>query len=134
MSEWNAGIIEEFRANEGRVGGVFDGKPLLILEHIGAKSGTVRHSPVMYQRLPGAYAIFASKAGADSNPAWFHNLLANPATSIGVGTETVEVAARVANVEEREVIWERQKADQPQFAEYEASTDRQIPVVVLEPR
>ena len=134
MSDWNAGIIEEFRANEGRVGGVFEGRPLLILEHTGAKSGTVRHTPLMYQRLAGGYAIFASKAGADTNPAWFHNLLAHPATSIEVGTQTVDVAARVANGEERETIWERQKSEQPQFAEYEASTDRQIPVVVLEPR
>ena len=134
MSDWNSGIIEEFRANAGVVGGVFDGKPLLIVEHVGAKSGTVRHSPVLYQAVGDSYAIFASKGGAPDSPDWFYNLVANPDTSIEVGTDTVDVRVRVAEGDERDSIWGQQKADYEQFAEYEAKTDRVIPVVVLDPR
>lgn len=134
MSDWNAGIIEEFRANGGKVGGPFEGAPMLILEHTGAKSGTVRHTPLVYQPLDAGYAIFASKAGAPKNPDWFHNIVANPTTQIEVGTDTVPVTARVAEGEERQEIWERQKTRAPQFAEYEKKTDRQIPVIVLDPR
>ena len=135
MADWNAGIIEEFRANAGVVGGVFDGKPLLIVEHAGAKTGTVRHSPLVYQDLgSGSYAIFASKGGAPDNPDWLHNLKANPDTSIEIGDRTENVRARVAEGAERTPIWEKQKAEMPQFAEYEAKTDREIPVVVLDPR
>ena len=134
MSDWNDGIIDEFRQNQGVVGGVFEGKPLLILEHTGAKTGAVRHSPLMYQPVDGSYAIFASKAGADTNPDWLHNVRANPDVRVELGAEVVDVRARVADGEERDRIWSRQKAEYPQFADYEASTDRLIPVVVLEPR
>ncbi len=135
MSDWNANIIEEFRGNEGRVGGMFEGAPLLLLHHTGAKTGTERVSPLMYRHLDGTYAIFASKAGAPDNPDWYHNLLANPETAIEIGTEKVAVSARVAGDEERDPIWTTQKSEWPQFAEYEASAvGRQIPVVILEPR
>ena len=135
MSEWNKGIIEEFRANEGKVGGGFEGRPLLLLHHSGARTGTNRVSPLMYQKVDAGYAVFASKAGADDNPDWVHNLKANPATRIEVGTETLEVTARVAQGDEHDSIWERQKREQPQFAEYEVKTSRdRIPVVLLEPR
>lgn len=88
----------------------------------------------MYQRVDGGYAVFASKGGADRNPDWFHNLLANPEASIEVGAGTVEVRARLAVGEEHDRIWERQKADYPTFADYEAKTSRDaIPVVILEP-
>jgi len=134
VSDWNASIIDEFRANEGRVGGMFEGATLLLLHHTGAKTGTKRVSPLMYQDLGGSLAIFASKAGAPDNPDWYHNLLANPETEIEIGTETKTVSARVASNDEREPIWTQQKAHRPQFAEYEASAQgRQIPVVVLEP-
>lgn len=134
MSDWNVAIIEEFRGNGGVVGGMFEGAPLLILQHLGAKSGTVRHSPLMYQRVDSGYAIFASKAGAATNPDWLHNLRANPSTLIEVGTEVIDVTARVAKGDEHERVWSKQKIDYPNFAEYEAKTDRVIPVVVLEPR
>ena len=133
MSDWNANIIEEFRANDGVLGGGFDGWTLLLLNHIGAKSGTSRVSPLGYQAVDGGYAIFASKGGAHTHPDWFYNLKANPATSIEVGTETVAITAREATPEEREPIWAKQKADSPNFAEYEAGTERVIPVFILEP-
>ena len=86
----------------------------------------------MYQEVPGGYAIFASKGGADTNPDWYHNLVANPRTEVEVGTETVPVHARVAAGEERDRIWERQKHDYAQFEDYESKTVRVIPVVLLE--
>ncbi len=135
MSDFNSQIIDEFRSAEGKVGGMFEGAPLLLLHHKGAKSGTSRISPLMYQAVGDAYAIFASKGGADTNPAWFHNLTANPETQIEVGSDSISVRARVAEGPEYEDIWNRQKAQWPQFAEYEAKTARSmIPVVVLEPR
>lgn len=130
--DWNLRIIEEFRANEGRVGGVFENTPLLLLHHTGAKSGTVRVNPVAYQPLPGGFAVFASKGGAPTNPDWYHNLVSNPRAQVEVGTETLDVVARVAQGDERERIWTRQKERSPGFAEYERKTDRQIPVVILE--
>jgi len=131
--DWNRKVIEEFRANAGKIGGQFEGADLLLLHHTGAKSGTSRVNPVAYQRLPNGWAIFASKAGAPTNPDWYHNLVANPRATIEVGTETAEVTARVAGGEERERIWTQQKQDMPGFADYETKTIREIPVVVLEP-
>ncbi len=134
MSDWNKDIIEEFRDNDGNVGGMFDDRPLLLLHHVGAKSGTERVSPLMYQELDNGFAIFASKGGADQNPAWFHNLRSNPETTVEIGTETVTVRARVAEGEEHDRIWAQQTRDFSFFAEYEKKTSRpQIPVVVLEP-
>ena len=131
--DWNRRIIEEFRANGGRVGGPFEGAPMILIHHRGARSGTERVSPLMYQPVDTGYAIFASKAGAPTNPDWYHNLLANPEISAEVGTGTVRVRARVAHGEERGRIWDKQKRDYPNFAEYERSTSREIPVVILEP-
>lgn len=135
MSDWNKGVIEEFRANAGAVGGVFEGRPLLLLHHRGARTGAERVTPLIYQALDGGgWAVFASVGGADHNPAWFHNLVANPDTRIEVGTDTHAARARVAAGAEREAIWSRQKSDYPFFAEYEQKTARhEIPVVVLEP-
>lgn len=134
MSEWNKDIIEEFRDNDGNVGGMFEGRPLLLLHHVGAKSGTERVSPLMYQTLDDGFAIFASKGGADQNPAWFHNLKSNSETTVEIGTETVTVRARVAEGEEHHRIWAQQKRDFSFFAEYEQKTSRsKIPVVILEP-
>jgi deazaflavin-dependent oxidoreductase (nitroreductase family) len=134
MAEQTTLIIEEFRSNGGRVGGFFEGAPLLLLHHTGAKTATERISPLMYQGLEEGYAIFASKEGAPNNPDWFHNLLANPDVTVEVGSETIEVTARVAEGEERGPIWTEQKANYPNFAEYEERTAREIPVVILEPR
>lgn len=131
--DYNQQVIEEFRANEGRLGGRFKGAPMLLLHHTGAQSGAERVSPVTYQKVGDAYAVFASNAGRDTHPAWYHNLRAHPHTRIEVGAETIEVTARVADAAERAPIWERQKQRYPGFAEYEAGTSRQIPVVLLEP-
>jgi deazaflavin-dependent oxidoreductase (nitroreductase family) len=132
MTNFNTRIIDEFRANGGNVGG-FEKMPLLLLHHKGAKTGVDRISPLAYSALDDGWAIFASKGGADTNPAWLHNLIANPETRIEVGTETVDVRARVADGDERTEIWERHKEANPVFAEYEEKTSRpRIPVVVLE--
>ncbi|MDE0139778.1 MAG: nitroreductase family deazaflavin-dependent oxidoreductase [bacterium] len=132
MNDWNAAIIEEFRANNGQVGGMFEGRTLLLLHHTGARTGTRRVTPLAYQDLADGYAVFASKAGADTNPDWYHNVVANPATEVEVGTGTIRVRARVASGAERDRIWTRQKQDYPQFEEYESKTSRVIPVIVLE--
>ncbi|GAA4728581.1 nitroreductase family deazaflavin-dependent oxidoreductase [Actinomycetospora chibensis] len=131
---WNDQVIDEFRANEGRVGGPFEGAPLLLLHHIGAKSGTERVTPMMYQAVGDDLAVFASYAGMDVHPAWYHNLLANPDVTAEVGTETVALRARDLPADERAPIWEKQKADYPGFAGYEQKTSRTIPVVLLERR
>ena len=133
MSDWNAQIIEEFRANSGKVGGQFEGAPLLLLHTTGAKSGQARVNPMMYQADGENFAVFASKAGAPTNPDWYHNLVANPRASIEVGESTVNVIARIAEGEDRDRLWSRQKELYPGFADYEAKTAREIPVIVLEP-
>jgi deazaflavin-dependent oxidoreductase (nitroreductase family) len=135
MADRNQRIIDEFRANEGRVGGHFAGRTLLLLHHRGAKSGTERINPVAYQRLSDdAVAVFASKGGAPTNPDWYHNVVANPDVTVELGTESFPARARVAEGAERDEIWERQKHDWPGFADYEQKTRgiREIPVVVLE--
>jgi deazaflavin-dependent oxidoreductase (nitroreductase family) len=133
-NDFNQQIVDEFRANEGKVGGTFEGFPLVLVHHTGAKSGIERVNPLAYQRLgDDSVAIFASKGGAPTNPDWFHNLVANPNTSIEIGTDRYDVTARVATGEERERIWEAQKKAFPNFAEYEATSGgREIPVVVLD--
>jgi deazaflavin-dependent oxidoreductase (nitroreductase family) len=135
-NDWNTKIIEEFRQNGGRVGGQFEGAPLLLLHTVGARSGQERVNPMMYRAVGdgGAVAVFASKAGAPTNPDWYHNLRAHPEVSAEIGTETRHYTARVAEGAEREAIWGPHKEQNPGFAEYERKTDRQIPVVVLEPR
>lgn len=134
MSDWNDQIIAEFRANDGKVGGPFEGAPLLLLHSTGAKSGEERVHPMMYQAVGDDFAVFASKAGAPTNPAWYHNLRAHPDARVEVGTETLDVTARVLDGDERARIWEEQKARYPGFADYEAKTDRVIPVVLLSRR
>ncbi len=133
MSDWNQTIIDEFRANGGKVGGHFEGAPLLLLHTTGARSGAERVSPLMYQDLGGPVAIFASKAGAPGNPDWYFNLVANPDVSVEIGDGTRQFRARVAESDERTTIWTTQKANFANFAEYEAATTRAIPVIVLDP-
>jgi deazaflavin-dependent oxidoreductase (nitroreductase family) len=133
MSDWNDKVIEEFRANAGQVGGQFAGAPLLLLHTVGARSGQSRVNPMMYQKLDRGFAVFASKGGGPTNPDWYYNLLAYPQVRAEIGTQTVDLVARVATGDERERIWTAQKAAYPGFADYERKTARQIPVVVLEP-
>ena len=133
-ADFNARIIEEFRANMGRVGGPFEGASLLLLHTKGARSGTDYTNPVAYLADEGRYVVFASKAGAPNNPGWYHNLNAHPDLSIEVGEETVAVTATEATGAERERIFARQVERSPQFAEYQAKTERVIPVIVLTPK
>jgi deazaflavin-dependent oxidoreductase (nitroreductase family) len=133
VSDWNDKIIEEFRANDGKVGGPFAGAPLLLLHTVGARTGKQRVNPMMYRAVDGGYAVFASKAGAPTNPDWYHNLVAQPRVSAEVGGTTLDLVARVAEGEERDRIWTAHKAAYPGFADYERKTSRQIPVIILEP-
>jgi deazaflavin-dependent oxidoreductase (nitroreductase family) len=132
-TDFNAQIVDEFRANGGRVGGMFAGTPLLLLHHTGARSGKARVNPLAYLEDDGRYAIFASKGGAPTNPDWYHNLRAQPDTTIEVGVETIPVHAREAAGEERERLFAAQVQRSPQFGAYQEKTERPIPVVVLEP-
>src|SRR5436189_2678203 len=131
--DWNSNIIEEFRTNEGKVGGPFDGAPLLLLHTTGARSGEERINPMMYLADGDRLVVFASKGGAPTNPDWYHNLVANPDVEIEVGTERRKVRARVAEGEEHDQLYAEQSRRYPQFAKYQEGTDRTIPVVILEP-
>jgi deazaflavin-dependent oxidoreductase (nitroreductase family) len=130
--DWNARIIKEFRTNEGRVGGPFQGAPLLLLTTTGARSGKTRINPLMYLRDGDRLVVFGSKGGAPTNPDWFHNVVANPDASVEVGTERFPVQAIVATGDERDELFAEQAKRYPQFAEYAAKTERTIPVIVLE--
>jgi deazaflavin-dependent oxidoreductase (nitroreductase family) len=132
-ADFNAQIIDEFRANDGHVGGMFERMTLLLLHHVGAKSGASRVNPLAYHRDDDRYVIFASKAGAPTNPDWYYNLKAHPEVSIEVGTETSDVIASEATGEERDRLFRAQAERSPQFADYEKQTDRVIPVIVLTP-
>ena len=131
MTDYNASIIEEFRANHGKVGGNFEGAPLLLLRSVGAKSGQERVSPMMYLADGDRYLVFASKAGAPDNPDWYHNLKANPDATIEVGDDTLDVHAEELPRAERDQKYAEQAALFPGFADYEKKTDRVIPVLAL---
>ncbi len=132
--DFNATIIEEFRANGGQVGGGFAGAPMLLLTTTGARSGKTRVNPMMYLAEGDRWYVFASKAGAPTNPDWYHNLLAHPDVSIEVGTETVQVRATPLEGDERDRVYAEQAAANPGFAEYQEATDRVIPVIALDRR
>ena len=132
MSDWNTKIIEEFRGNDGNVGGQFEGAPILLLHKTGAKTNQTRVNPMMYLAEGDQVFVFASKAGAPTNPDWYHNLVANPAALVEVGTDRFAVTARVLSGAERDELYERQSALYPGFAEYQAKTSRTIPVIALE--
>ena len=132
--DFNTKVITEFRENGGKVGGFFEGAPLLLLHHNGAKSGTERVNPLVYQQVDGSYAIFASAGGQPRDPQWFRNLVAHPEVTIEIGTSTLKATARVAEGDERDSIWTTQKERMANFAEYEKNAaPRVIPVVVLDP-
>ena len=130
-NDWNKTVIEQFRANGGKVGGQFDGAPLLLLTTTGAKSGQRRTNPVMYLPDGDRLVIFASKGGAPTNPDWYHNLRAHPRATVEVGAETYDVDATFTAGKERDELYDRQKTIWPGFVEYEAKTARVIPVVAL---
>lgn len=133
-NDFNEQIIAEFRANKGKVGGMFEGADLVLLTTTGAKSGKRTTSPVMYFEDGGRYIVIASYAGADHHPAWYHNLVANPEVTVEIGTETFEVTAEVVGDEERDVLYARVVEIAPGFAEYQEKTTRRIPVVALHRR
>lgn len=130
---FNEKNIEEFRANHGRVGGNFEGAPLVILHSVGAKSGEPRTNIMMYRPDGERYLIFASAAGADKNPAWYWNVKANPDVRIEVGDDGVDVRATELDRAERDQKYAEQAAEYPGFADYESKTSRVIPVVALTP-
>ncbi|MGH8997081.1 MAG: nitroreductase family deazaflavin-dependent oxidoreductase [Acidimicrobiales bacterium] len=132
VNDWNAKIIEEFRTNEGRVGGPFEGAPVLLLTTTGAKTGQSRVNPMMYLAEDGDVHVFASKAGAPTNPAWYHNLVANATVGVEMGTERFDATARVITGAERDRIYAKQAELYPGFAEYQEKTDRVIPVIALD--
>ena len=131
MSDLNRKVIEEFRANEGRVGGQFAGAPLLLLHTTGARPGQARVNPMMYLDLDGRRFVFASKAGADTHPDWYHNLVAHPEVTVEAGTESYEATAKPLAAEDRDRVFAEQARRYSGFAEYQEKTSRVIPVVEL---
>lgn len=129
--DWNEKIIAEFRANGGKVGGPFEGATLLLLYTTGAKSGQQRISPVMPFDLDGRLYIVGSYAGADVDPAWLHNLRANPNAHIEIGTDAFDVVAHEVPKEERDALYPRIVGQAPGFGEYQEKTSRVIPVIEL---
>lgn len=133
MSDFNQGVITEFRANGGKVGGYFAGANMLLLHTIGAKSGQVRINPLVYANDGDRMLIIASKGGAPTNPDWYYNLLANPVVTVEVGSEQFQARATAITEEpERSRLYAHMVAHREGFAEYEQKTSRKIPVVVLE--
>jgi len=133
VNEYNRRVIEEFRASGGRVGGAYLGTPLLLLTTTGARSGRPHTTPLAYLADGDTLVVFGTKGGAPTNPDWYFNLRASPIATVEVGTETFEARARITAGEERARLFARQAEQRPQFAEYEARTSREIPVVVLAP-
>ena len=132
INDRNQETIDEFRSSEGRVGGRFEGAPVLLLSTIGAKSGKQRINPMMYLREGERLYVFASKAGAPTSPDWYHNLVANPTVTVEVGTETYEADTEVLTGPERDRVYAAQTAIYPFFADYQEKTEgRTIPVVAL---
>lgn len=131
FADMNRQVTDEFRATGGKAGGVFEGKPLVLLHHIGAKSGVERIAPLVPLLDDGRVYIFASKGGADTHPDWYRNLVANPSITVELGTETYSATARVLDGAERDEIYSKQVEREPQFGDYQRNTERVIPVVEL---
>jgi len=132
MNEFNRNLIAEFRANGGKVGGMFANSPLVILTTTGAKSGLPREIPLVYSTDGDRLVVIASKGGAPTHPDWYHNLVANPDVRVELPGETYQARAVIAEGEERDRLFDRQAAAMPNFAEYQRGTERRIPVMVLE--
>jgi deazaflavin-dependent oxidoreductase (nitroreductase family) len=131
VNEFNRGVIEEFRAHGGRVSGAFEGTPILLLTSTGARSGEQRIAPVAYLRDGERLIVFASKAGAPDNPAWYHNVIADPDVTVEVGSETLKMRAQELHGDERDRLFAQQVRALPQFGEYAERTSRTIPVIAL---
>jgi len=131
MSEWNQAIIKEFRANDGKVGGYFKNTPLLLLHTTGAKSGRERVNPAAYLADGDRLVVFASNAGAPTNPDWYHNIVANSEVSLEVGAEQFQAQATIADEPERTQLFEKMAALNPSFAGYQRKTTRPMPAIIL---
>jgi deazaflavin-dependent oxidoreductase (nitroreductase family) len=131
MNDWDRGIVAEFRANAGKVGGMFAGAPMLLLDSTGAKSGKHYTTPLVYLADGDRWVIFASKAGAPTNPDWYYNLVAHKTAEIEVGVDKVKVNSEVVTGAERDRLFRKQASIMPNFAAYEQKTSRVIPVVAL---
>jgi deazaflavin-dependent oxidoreductase (nitroreductase family) len=138
MNDWNRQVMEEFHANAGKVGGPFEGRPLLLLTTTGSKSGQRHIIPLVYLQESDRRYIFATKGGAPTNPDWYHNLVAHPQVTVEIGNgseiETFEAIATVITGEERDRLYAKQAQLIPMFADYQTKTSRQIPVIALERR
>ena len=132
-SDWDRGIIEEFRANSGKVGGRFEGAPMVLLTTTGAKSGEPSTTPLVCLPDGGRVLVFASKGGAPKHPGWYHNLVANPTVTVEIGTDKYEGTATVVTGDERARLYAQQVERFPAFGDYEKKTERLIPVVALTP-
>jgi deazaflavin-dependent oxidoreductase (nitroreductase family) len=130
--DFNQSIIYEFRANDGVVGGPFEGAPMVLLTTTGAKSGRPHTTPVVYLRLGDHVYVFGSKAGAPTHPAWYHNLVANPRVTVELGDVTYEAEAEVLAGDQRDRVFDEQVTRMPGFADYQQNTTRVIPVIMLD--
>ncbi|MEV0378955.1 nitroreductase/quinone reductase family protein [Nonomuraea sp. NPDC050643] len=133
MTDFNQQVIAEFRANAGKVGGMFEGAPLVLLTTVGAKTGRRRTNPAVYLRDGERILVFASNAGGAAHPAWYHNVLAGPRVTVELGAETFTAQAVPLEGQERDRLYARQAAIDPAFAAYQEATDRVIPVIALYP-
>jgi deazaflavin-dependent oxidoreductase (nitroreductase family) len=131
VSDWNAKIISEFRATQGRVGERYHGRPILLLHHVGARTGLVRVNPLVFMPEDDRLVVVASAGGRPANPAWFHNLKAHPDATAEIGTDTVRVKAVEILGDDYAQTWPRMVEWLPVFAEYQARTTRRIPLVAL---
>jgi deazaflavin-dependent oxidoreductase (nitroreductase family) len=133
VNDWNAQTIAEFRKNHGKVGGNFEGAPILLLHHSGARSGKVRVNPMMYLKDGNRFLVFASKGGADTSPDWYYNLKAHPDVQIEVGDKVISVHSTEIKGAERDRLYAHQASLYPNFAQYQSKTKRIIPVIALVP-
>ncbi|NQS91119.1 MAG: nitroreductase family deazaflavin-dependent oxidoreductase [Chloroflexi bacterium] len=131
MSDFNKEVIQEFRDNDGKVGGFFENMDLLLIHTTGAKSGQLRINPTAFIQVEDHLIIAASKGGADSHPDWYHNLVADPQVIVEVGTQKFVALAEVPGEPERTNFYSKLASKYPGFAEYEAKTERVIPIVKL---
>ncbi|GCF07019.1 nitroreductase family deazaflavin-dependent oxidoreductase [Dictyobacter arantiisoli] len=131
MSDWNTKIIEEFRANGGKVGGTYENRPLLLLTTTGAKSKQQHTTPLAFMKDGDRLIIVASMLGAPKNPAWYHNIVAHPEVTIELGSETFPATATVIEGEQRTQLWARTTEEFPILADHQAKTTRQIPLIAI---
>jgi deazaflavin-dependent oxidoreductase (nitroreductase family) len=130
----NNDIVAEFRENDGVVGGLFAGQPIMLVHHVGRRSNAQRINPLTYQRLSDGWAVFGTNGGSTKDPDWCLNVLAQPDITIEVGSDRHEVRATLAHGVERTAIWEKQKVALPVFVQCEAEARREIPVIILRER